>query len=578
MSTENYNHITIVKIPAPQQIDPVKAFVANVLGLAPSLNAQWEIIDVWPKGNGTAPQLALAHYNESYDPLNRMHEPLRRVRGIIVDLNTGAIVCDSYGHTQSIPCYEPISDVSSPSEPQGFYEIATEEIMYLNSVESAPEEVPKIKPGVRRFDKSTTKLFLGYEGAMIRVFKWNGQVFFSTHRRIDASRSKWGGRRYFSELYQELSGPDINSFFGPEPYSPYCYMLLIVHDEIRLATSTRDNRIIFIGVKKVWDESVYSSDGKPYHWSGEFKINIPDIPKDLSGTFTNNHTHPLIVQPSVNVDIANKFLFPQKYAKDIPSTGEAESYKSKEHEIVVDYSDDGTSINEIYYKRLTQPIADERLAGGDFIIIYTQSADGKTVVYRLESPAFEYRVSITGNDPNLYHRFVIEMVNFTKADPAELADAYPRYIGNNGKPISLAHPYDRQVYWWSLYYDAVSPAYKDEVDGFYKRYTDDIRKVANFILHEYAKLMENIKKNTSDNQQSEELKRLNEKTRSRIEILRDMASYPQQRPGQSPFGALVNLLYKETGPSLYKMITTVRNLEKLKAQQKKTTTQASTSV
>jgi hypothetical protein len=564
MSTESYNYTTI-EVPAPEPVDPVKSFVANVLGLAPSLNVHWEITDVWPKGDGVAPQLALAHYKDSYDPLNRMHEPLRRVRGIVVDLNTGAIVANSYGHTQALPCYEPIRESYSPSEPHGVLEIATEEVMYINSVESAPEEVPKIKPGVRKFDKATTKLFLGYEGAMIRVFKWNGQIFFSTHRRIDASRSNWGGRRSFLELYRELNGPDLNSFFGPEPYSPYCYMLLIAHDEIRLATSTRDNRIIFIGVKKVWDESVYAAPGKPYEWSGPFQVKLPTILKDLAGPFSNNHNRPMIIQPTINVDIANKFLFPQEQAKDIPTTGAGGAYEAKDHEIIIDYNEDGNAVNEIYYKRMVRPIADERLAGGDFLIMYTQTNDGKTVVYRVESPSFEYRVSITANDPNLYHRFVVEMVNFTKAEPKELADAYPPYIGAEGKPISLAGPADRQVYWWSLFYDAVAPAYKDEVDGYFNRYTEDIRRVANFILYEYPKIMEAAKQNLPANQTvTEELKRINEKTRSRIDNLRQIVYNTPRKGNISFFQILVNLLYKETGPSLYKMITTVRSLDKLK--------------
>lgn len=557
MSTENHTTVEVT-----EQTDPVKSFVANVLGLSPSLNVHWEITDVWPKGDGLAPQLALAHYKDSYDPLNRMHEPLRRVRGIVVDLNTGAIVADSYGYTQTLPCYEPIKERSSPSEPHGVLEISTEEVMYINSVEDAPEEVAKIRSGIRKFDKATTKLFLGYEGALVRIFKWNGQIFFSTHRRIDASRSNWGGRRSFLELYRDLNGPDMNSFFGPEPYSPYCYMLLIVHDEIRLATSTRDNRIVFIGVKKVWDESVYAAPGKPYEWSGPFQVKLPTIRKDLAGPFSNNHNHPMIIQPSVSVDIANKFLFPQEHAKDIPTGG---AYKAKDHEIIIEYSEDGNAVNEIYYKRPDQPINDERLAGGDFLIMYTQTNDGKTVVYKVESPSFEYRASITDNDPNLYHRFVVEMVNFTKADPKELADNYPPYVGADGKPISLTEPGGRQIYWWSLFYDAVAPAYKDEVDGYFKRYTDDIRRVANFILHEYPKIIRD-----ANQTMTEELKRLSEKTRSRFDNLREIAFNTPRKGYTSPFKILVSLLYKETGPSLYKMISTVRSLDKLKTQQKTT--------
>lgn len=197
MAAQSMATVSMIKVPEPKPANPIKSFVAKNLGLAPSLDECWDVIDIHPKDDNATPQLALAHYNDNYDSYNRMHEPLRRVRGIIIDLNTGAVVCDSYGHTQSLPCYEPITEEVSSSNPEGVIQISTEIAMYLNSIDVAPEETAKINFGLREFDKATTKLFLGYEGAMIRIFKWNGQVFFSTHRRIDASSSNWGGRKPF---------------------------------------------------------------------------------------------------------------------------------------------------------------------------------------------------------------------------------------------------------------------------------------------------------------------------------------------------------------------------------------------
>ena len=555
MATESMTTVSIIKVPVPEAANPIKSFVAVVLGLAPSLNAFWDVIDVYPKDVNATPQLALAHYNDSFDSYNRMHEPLRRVRGIIVDLNTGAIVCDSYGHTQSLPCYERLSAETSPSNPEGVIQVPTEVAMYINSVDVAPEETAKITIGTRPFDKANTKLFLGYEGAMIRIYKWNDLVFFSTHRRIDASASNWGGRRPFFELYKELNGPKPASFFGEEHYSPYCYMLLIAHNEIRLATSTSDNRIIFIGMKKVWNEAVYAAEGKPYAWAGEFSVRIP-TGAEGSSAFSNDHNHSLIIQPSVDVETANKFLFPNDFAKNIPKN----DYQAKDHEIVVEYGIGTNAVNDIYFQR-TGPIASEKLAGGDFIIVYTQSSEGQTIVYRLESPAFEYRVEVSGNDPNLYHRFAVEMVTFTKAEPKDLRDEYPRYVGEDGKDMSLDTQIDRQRYWWSLFYDAVAPAYKEEVDSFYKRYNSDIDRVSSFILSEYPKI---VKLDPT----SEERKRINVNTMRRFDDIRKIGTGTRVS-GQSPFGVIRNLLYKETGPSLYRMITTVKNLEKLKQTQAK---------
>lgn len=537
-----------------EPVSDIKAFVTGVLKLPPTLNKMWDIIDLYP--NDSQPQLALAHYNkETYDPYNRTHEPLRKVRGTIVDLNTGAVVCDAYGHTQSLPCLEALD------ADENVIKVHTEVAKYINNVEDAPDEVAKFSFGVRQFDKTTTKLFLGYEGAMIRLFKWNGQVFFSTHCRIDASRSNWGGRTQFFELFKQLGGPDISSLFGEEPFSPYCHLFLIVHNEIRLATSTSDNRIIYLGVKKVWDENVFAGQSGPYAWQGEFTLKTPTFGQEPP-VFSNNHNRALIVQPAIDTDIANKFLFPNDYAKDIPQSS---GYQAKEHEILVDYADSGRKVNEIYFQRLTQKIADEKLSGGDFVILYTQTPEGQTIVYRLEPTAFEYRTQITANDPNLYHRFAVQMVDFTKADPQVLRDAYPKYIDANGTEIRLDNAQDRQVYWWSLFYDAVAPYYKDKVDGFYSLYQSDIKSVADFIMNDYPKI---VSKATNDPVAQEKLKRINDNTKKRFEDLRTITMTAANRNRQSPMNVLRNLLSNETGPSLYKMISTVKNIKKFELQPK----------
>lgn len=527
--------VSIIQVAADEQISPVKAFIEKSLGLSPKLGPFWDVLEVYPKDPTLEPRLGLVHYNQDYDPYNRLHAPLAKVRGIIIDLKTGAIVCDSYGNTQSLPCNEPII------ESEEMLSVDTEVTMYLNSFESAPEESAKTKMGIRQFNKSNTKLFLGYEGAMIRVFKWNNKVFFSTHRRIDASASDWGGRRKFSELYKDLNGPDLESFFGEEPYSPYCYMMLIAHNEIRLVTSTSDNRIIFIGVKKLWEEN------GPYQWDKEYQIKIP----------TASDT--VIIQPSVDVNIANKFLFPSKFASDVPENLDDDT---KENEMIVDYDFSNNSVKDIYFKG-GDVTSSEKLAGGDFIIMYTQNEKGETLVYRLESPAFEYRTEITGNDPNLYHRFVVEMVNFTKGNPEDLAEKYPNYVTEKGERMSLKEAKDRRAYWWSLYYDAVPPYYKDDVDKFYKRYITDVSRIAKFIKNEYLDLLSKLA-----DEKSEERKRVTIETQKRFDDIRRIATNVRIE-GQSPLQTIINLLYQETGKSLYRMMTVVKNLDKLKLQTNK---------
>lgn len=588
-------------------VGPIKRLVTDVLQLPAYLNKYWDIIDYYPSQN--EPELVLAHYNDGYEPYNRQHTPLRRVRGVIVDVNIKAIVADSYGYTQNLPCYGALQVDSGPEIPEGSIQLQTEIATYMNNFEQAPEETPKINYGTRSFESSRTKLFLGYEGAMARIFKWKGEVFFSTHRRINAIRSNWGGRTPFYELYQKLGGPPLNSLFGDESYSPYCYMFLIVDDAIRIASSTRDNRVIFIGVKKVWDPKKYPQ------WGNDFELNVPQSGEEPS-VFSPDLNRALTIQPTISPEMANKFLFPNSYAEPIPDTEQAKEYNAKENELIVDYNADATAVDNIYFKRMTDKVTDDRLAGGDFVILYYETDDGHTLVYRLEPSSFEYRIMITGNDPNLYHRFVVEMVNFTKADPAELKSVYPKYDFTEGEVLSLDDTENRQIYWWSLFYDAVPPSYREEVDGYLRRYQRDLNKVADFIISEYPKIFQNAEGfenaekivkageligayeqqpeghdeskvkaayalvqnvqqlNTAKKivQSHEELRRINQDTQNRFNDLRRITVGASYTRGQSPYVIMKGLLMKETGPSFYKMITTVRNIGKYRDRLNKNVT------
>lgn len=570
MASQNVPTVTLVyRLPGSEEspVDPVKAIVTKSLGLPPYLNKYWDVTDVYPSKE--APELALAHYNDHYDPSNRQHEPIRKIRGVIVDLKTGAIVADAYGYTQSLACYEPLVETKGADDPTGTIQVQTEIATYLNDFATAPEETPKVSVGTRSFDKATTSIFIGYEGALIRIFKWNGQVFFSTQRRINAVRSNWGGRTTFLALYKQMNGPDLESLFGPELYSPFCYMFLVVHNDIRIASSTRDNRIVFIGMKKVWDPEKYAQPGQPYAWTGEFHPRLP-TPGREPDAFSTELNRALIIQPSINVDIANKFLFPNIYAR--PMTDEqVKTFGAKENEIIIDYNEDGTRVDEIYFRQMSAQIKDERLSGGDFVILYTRTPQGDTIVYRLEPSSYEYRVGITGNNPNPYNQFVTEMVPFTQANIDNHDDpifTYPQYV-SNGAPMPLSRPEQRQIYWWSLYYDAIAPCYKDEVDGFWARYDRDLTKVANFILTDYPKIIDpnnpGLKAGEERAKQIlEEVKRINEDTRRRFDNLRKIARGASRNSRQAPFTVLRGLLINETGPSLYRMITTVQNIEKLR--------------
>ena len=76
-----------------------------------------------------------------------------------------------------------------------------------------------------------------YEGVTLRVFKWNGKVYYASNRRLDARESKWGDSKNFYTMYQEAKGPSEDELFDKDcPYSHTMYVFTIVHPDILNAT------------------------------------------------------------------------------------------------------------------------------------------------------------------------------------------------------------------------------------------------------------------------------------------------------------------------------------------------------
>jgi len=52
-------------------------------------------------------------------------------------------------------------------------------------------------------DLSTYKVFPSYEGTLLRVFNYEGKWYTTTHRKLDATRSKWGSSKSFGQYFEE---------------------------------------------------------------------------------------------------------------------------------------------------------------------------------------------------------------------------------------------------------------------------------------------------------------------------------------------------------------------------------------
>ena len=145
--------------------------------------------------------LILLHYLD-------MVEGNAHIRGIIVDTSKMSIVCQSFPFTP--------------------------EVEYSDNL---PENVQNL---IKNSDKNGLLITKATEGTIIRVFHYADEWFFSSHKKLNAYRSRWGGKATFGEIFEQAWGSNPflvfdEKFFGKvlKPDRVHCFLVL-----------SRDNRIV----------------------------------------------------------------------------------------------------------------------------------------------------------------------------------------------------------------------------------------------------------------------------------------------------------------------------------------------
>lgn len=177
----------------------------------------WKVLDVFNN-------LALIHYVD-----DQINNEINKLRGVIVDLKNKVVVCSSYGAT-------PI-----------------EESVTVDEVLSTPS-----------FSGGRITIQRGYEGVVIRAFKYKGKVFFSTFKRIHPLGAKWIKSDNFLQIYKRSGGPTGDELFDPKmEYSNMCYTFIVV--DSMLCFGTRENitssYVVYIGCDKASNWETIITDG-----------------------------------------------------------------------------------------------------------------------------------------------------------------------------------------------------------------------------------------------------------------------------------------------------------------------------
>lgn len=297
------------------------------------------------------------------------------LRGVVVDIKNGNIVSHSYPYTPRVTR----SSISDNEE--GKIHLKDE-----NGIE---------------YDMDVKNLHFktGFEGTLMHVFKHDGKVYHCTRKKLDSSRSRWGNSVKFGQMYEDLKGPVDEILFNTEKkYSPYCHTFIMVHPDVLVATRDDVGKgyLVYLGPKQM-----YSVDPNycPYPLEDvDEDLHVPDTTTDPSDP------NGIIFAPeNLTLAEANKHLI----------FGFYDAFEGYEY-------------------------LDQRTLPGEFVILEERDEMGNIVnMIRVESPSYAWRSSMRNNNPNLKHRF-FELIDssYLKNTPQD-RDRYEKLF-----PILTSYDYE----------------------------------------------------------------------------------------------------------------------------------------
>jgi hypothetical protein len=257
-------------------------------------------------------------------------------RGVIIDNTTKKVI---------VPCYEEVPTFNAAA------------LFPHNNV----MEVCDKNGEMHCLDLKNTKFRYSFEGAVIRMYYHNGKVYLSTNRKLDCSKSRWGSKKTFFQMFEELGGDKIKLFDDTKKYSPHCHFFVIVHPDLLICTKQNvgNGYLVHLGSYSCYDQSNCSY---PLEYC-DFECRYPRCTNDFTEAIQNK----IVYQPKdLTLDEVNMHL----------------------------------------QKGYWNPYSNNYQTGsGECVIgcVY-ESPNLPPKLYKFVSPSYQFRESIRDNDPNIVHR------------------------------------------------------------------------------------------------------------------------------------------------------------------------------
>jgi hypothetical protein len=225
--------------------------------------------------------LYLIHYDNDDSRLSSKESMVRELRGIIVDMSSKKVVCSSFGY---------VPTVVEDSE-ENITKIFNKEVS-MEDKDGAEYSFDEFEEGYDAIsgEGKMYDVFPLYEGTMLRVWKHNGEMMVSSHKKIDCSNSHWGSSEKFRKLFMEYTeGYDLDS--NTEEGNVH-YFIMIDQDLLvssKFPLGGRNGVVVYAGTRTKVNTNCSSGS-----WTLHTKLSLPSMkdyfsPDNATKTFFGPH-------------------------------------------------------------------------------------------------------------------------------------------------------------------------------------------------------------------------------------------------------------------------------------------------
>jgi len=474
--------------------DALTQRVAEILNIS-SIQG-WSIVD-------SHENLALVHYDSDCTPEHG------HLRGVLVDIEVGAIVATSFGYT-------PIAVMNELVEVDGIISVKDQENV------------------VHKFSPENIVIKRVFEGVVMRVIWHKGKSYRITHRKIQPHRSRWGSSPAFSLMYEQAGGPTDEQLFDvTKQYSDSCYIFLISHPSLLIGTRQKINSPYVVCLA---------------HCLMDIKRPSEDIAHGISN---------FVSDPEIDGSVNKSFI----HNPELLTLSEAN------HHLKFGYFNDFET-------------EDPRQLTGEAIIMY-RTVDGHPVdAVKIHSISYEWRTNMRGNNPNIMNQFysmlgpmyndvnedsawnnlkknLIILPPYSEVSLKQLFDSTQSILTIPMGPVERDDftSRDSRIHLlWMNYVLSLPTTLQESALDILSQFKDDRLKVISWL--------QTIESKTKNIETSEFSSRVKNIVTSSRELARKRV---QERSNFSNKGAYIklpvlikqtirNLINKEGGPSLYKLV------------------------